>query len=64
MVYLNPDTYAKEASTSWMNPILAPGMERNDWEAALLKYIKDGSKFSRFSSSTTINLSFGKRTCY
>jgi len=45
IVYLNPDTYAKTDSMNWINPILAPCEERTKWEAALLRYIKDGSKF-------------------
>ncbi|KAK0714514.1 hypothetical protein B0H67DRAFT_488204, partial [Lasiosphaeris hirsuta] len=45
VVYLNPDTHVKADARNWMNPILAPGEERTKWEAALLKYIEDGSKF-------------------
>lgn len=40
MLYLNPDS--KERRTSWINPILAPCAERNEWETALLDFIENG----------------------
>src|SRR3569833_2056157 len=40
LAYLNPDKL--ERRTSWINPILAHGEERREWESALLEYIEKG----------------------
>lgn len=42
LVYLNPDS--TERRTSWINPILAPCVERQEWEEALLNVLESGKR--------------------
>ncbi|ERF71392.1 hypothetical protein EPUS_07420 [Endocarpon pusillum Z07020] len=41
LVYLNPDT--RERRLGWINPILADGQDRREWESALMGLIETGS---------------------